>query len=66
MKKIKDFILYFGWLLGFETISADLGFTSMLSGWSKYLTPVVFGSLFAFVIFPLKEKKKAEENKVNF
>jgi hypothetical protein len=62
MKKLKDFILYFGWFLGFETFCADLGFVSSSSSLlSKYLTPLVFAALFTFLIIPLRQLKKPEK-----
>jgi hypothetical protein len=61
MKKLKDFILYFGWFLGFETFCGDLGLVSDSSLLSKYLTPLVFAALFTFLIFPLRQMKKHEK-----
>lgn len=58
MRKFKDFILAFGWLLGCETISMDLGLISNAQLWTKYLSPFVFGLLYAFLIWPNRAKQK--------
>jgi hypothetical protein len=66
-KKLQDFVFAFSFFLSCAIISSDLGITKIDAGWVKYLTPTVWGLLFAFIIWPgneerakLKELKKAE------
>lgn len=61
MQKLKDFILMFGWSLGFETLIADIWTRPNESLWSKYLTPVVFGLLFSLIILPYRTKQKMQK-----
>jgi hypothetical protein len=64
MRKIKDFLYMFAWMLACETITSDIGFTSKELGWAKYLTPVVIGLAYALYFSPLAERRKMEQNKL--
>lgn len=64
MQKLKDFILMFGWFLGFETLAKDIWTKPNEPLWSKYLTPIVFGLLFAFLILPYRTKQKMEKDRI--
>ena len=60
MQNIKDFLSAFCWMLTCDIIGRDLGIlSSNRPVWDKYITPVVFGLLWAFYFGNLQRKRRA-------
>jgi hypothetical protein len=63
MKKLKQFIFAFCWMLSCEIIGSDFGInTEGRTAWSKYITPVALGLMWAFYFQPMIQKRKLEKD----
>jgi hypothetical protein len=63
MNKIREFIWGFCWMLSCEIIGNDLGInTEGTAVWSKYITPVVLGLMWAFYFQPMRQKRRLEKD----
>jgi hypothetical protein len=62
MKKLKDFIFAFTWMLSCEIIVSDLGIYIDNTIWGKYATAVGLGFAWAFYFQPMLQKMKSEKN----
>jgi hypothetical protein len=63
MKKIREFIFGFCWILTCEIIASDLGInTEGKALWGKYATPIALGLMWAFYFQPMLQKRKLEKD----
>ena len=65
MKKFKDFVFAFCWMLSCDIIFSDLGLLTLSNGWSKYIVPIGVGLTWAFFIMPRYEKRKMEASEAS-
>ncbi|HTS42884.1 MAG TPA: hypothetical protein VMH01_00705 [Puia sp.] len=63
MKKFKEFLFAFCWIITCEIILTDLGWSSQKTQWGKYLDAAVWGLAWTFYFQKQfqKERKQAKE-----